>query len=173
MGEFEDEYSAALEGEVRETRGALLNDTIGVLGPADPICLPETATVHEAVDTMLGRRQYGVLVTDAGGRPTGIFTERDDARAPSPAVRDQHAVLASAEHRVDRLVDSRRLGQADRIGGTEHADRVVQQRAPGLTDFAFERRRVFVLELTHGSTPFFPEQDLASILLPFPRGVPP
>src|SRR2546426_9358461 len=48
MGEFEDEYSAALEGEVRETRGALLNDTIGVLGPADPICLPETASVHEA-----------------------------------------------------------------------------------------------------------------------------
>ena len=77
MGEFEDEYSAALEGEVRETRGALLNDTIGVLGPADPICLPETATVHEAVDTMLGRRQYGVLITDAGGRLTGIFTERD------------------------------------------------------------------------------------------------
>jgi CBS domain-containing protein len=55
----------------------MLNDTIGVLGPADPICLPETATVHEAVDTMLGRRQYGVLITDAGGRLTGIFTERD------------------------------------------------------------------------------------------------
>ena len=54
-----------------------MNDTIGVLGPADPICLPETATVHEAVDTMLGRRQYGVLITDAGGRLTGIFTERD------------------------------------------------------------------------------------------------
>ncbi len=26
---------------------------------------------------MLGRRQYGVLITDAGGRLTGIFTERD------------------------------------------------------------------------------------------------
>src|SRR5438046_7075968 len=77
MGEFEDEYSAALEGEVRETRGALLNDTISVLGPADPICLPETATVHEAVETMLARRQAGVLITDAAGRLTGIFTERD------------------------------------------------------------------------------------------------
>src|SRR5207245_10161625 len=77
MGEFEDEYSAALEGEVRETRGALLNDTIGVLGPADPICLPETATVHEAADTMLGRRQYGVLITDAGGRLTGLIAARD------------------------------------------------------------------------------------------------
>src|SRR5213596_1692793 len=77
MGEFEDEYSAALEGEVRETRGALLNDTIAVLGPADPICLPETATVREAVETMLARRQAGVLITDGGGRLTGIFTERD------------------------------------------------------------------------------------------------
>src|SRR2546427_1891727 len=77
MGEFEDEYSAALEGEVRETRGALLNDTISVLGPADPICLPGTATVHEAVETMLARRQAGVLITDAAGRLTGIFTERD------------------------------------------------------------------------------------------------
>src|SRR6058998_1469782 len=77
MGEFEDEYSAALEGEVRETRGALLNDTISVLGPADPICLSETATVHEAVETMLARRQAGVLITDAAGRLTGIFTERD------------------------------------------------------------------------------------------------
>src|SRR5438309_10001674 len=77
MGEFEDEYSAALEGEVRETRGALLNDTIAVLGPADPICLPETATVREAVETMLARRPAGVLITDAGGRLTGTFTERD------------------------------------------------------------------------------------------------
>src|SRR5437016_11660574 len=77
MGEFEDEYSAALEGEVRETRGALLNDTSIVLGPADPICLPGTATVHEAVETMLARRQAGVAITDAAGRLTGIFTERD------------------------------------------------------------------------------------------------
>src|SRR5437867_13109658 len=77
MGEFEDEHSAALEGEVRETRGALLNDTISVLGPADPICLPESATFHEAVETMLARRQAGVLITDAAGRLTGIFTECD------------------------------------------------------------------------------------------------
>ena len=77
MGEFEDEYTAALEGEVRETKGALLNDTIGVLSQAEPICLRETATVHEAVQTMLARRQAGVLITDADGRLIGIFTERD------------------------------------------------------------------------------------------------
>src|SRR3989441_11850659 len=81
MGEFEDEYSAALEGEVRETRGALLNDTISVLGPADPICLPGTATVHEAVETMLARRQAGVLITDAAGRLTGILRSATCSRA--------------------------------------------------------------------------------------------
>ncbi len=77
MGEFEDQYTAELEGEVKETRGALVNDTITVLSPAEPICLRETATVHEAVQTMLARRQAGVLITDAEGRLTGIFTERD------------------------------------------------------------------------------------------------
>ena len=44
MGEFEDQYTAELEGEVKETRGALVNDTITVLSPAEPICLRETAT---------------------------------------------------------------------------------------------------------------------------------
>jgi len=79
-GEFEDEYSATIDDDLTETddlRGALLNDTIAVLSPAEPICLAEVATVHEAVQTMLARRQAGVLVTDAMGRLTGIFTERD------------------------------------------------------------------------------------------------
>src|SRR3989454_6223920 len=82
-GEFEDEYSATIDDDLhdtddlRETRGALLNDTITVLSPAEPICLKETATVHEAVQTMLARRQAGVLITDAEGRLIGIFTERD------------------------------------------------------------------------------------------------
>ena len=79
-GEFEDEYSATIDDDLTETddlRGALLNDTIAVLSPAEQICLAEVATVHEAVQTMLARRQAGVLVTDAMGRLTGIFTERD------------------------------------------------------------------------------------------------
>jgi|SRR5712691_465659 len=77
MGEFEDQYTQELEGDVKATRGALLADTITVLSPAEPICLKETATVHEAVQTMLARRQAGVLITDAEGRLIGIFTERD------------------------------------------------------------------------------------------------
>src|SRR5216110_2827790 len=136
MGEFEDEYSAALEGEVRETRGALLNDTIGVLGPADPICLPETATVHEAVDTMLGRRQYGVLITDAGGRLTGIFTERDvltrvvgkglDARKtllPGDDAQPRGAERAGPRGVRRALDERRRLPHGAARGRGEAADR--------------------------------------------------
>jgi CBS domain-containing protein len=76
MTEFE-EHGAEVEGELREIRGALFNDTIAALSPADPICMRETATVHEAVQHMLARHQAGVLVVDGQGRLIGIFTERD------------------------------------------------------------------------------------------------
>jgi CBS domain-containing protein len=82
-GEFEDEYSATIDDDLRKTddlresSDALLNDTIAVLASAEPICLAEAATVHDAVRTMLAHRQAGVLITDGEGRLAGIFTERD------------------------------------------------------------------------------------------------
>jgi CBS domain-containing protein len=66
-----------IESELHEIRGALLNDKVAVLGPAEPVCLLESATVREAVERMLAHRQAGVLVVDADGRLVGIFTERD------------------------------------------------------------------------------------------------
>jgi CBS domain-containing protein len=77
MTDYEDEYSAQIEAEQQEIRGALLDDTIGVLSPAAPICLPARATVHEAVEQMRARRQAAVLVVDDEARLQGIFTERD------------------------------------------------------------------------------------------------
>jgi CBS domain-containing protein len=77
MTEFEDEYSAGLQGEFRELRGALLSDTINTLAPSEPVCLSETTTVHDAVAQMLPARQPGVLIIAPDGRLTGIFTERD------------------------------------------------------------------------------------------------
>ena len=82
-GEFEDEYSATIDesltktDDLRESSDALLNDTIAALAPAQPLCLGETSTVHDAVRTMLAHRQAGVLITDGQGRLAGIFTERD------------------------------------------------------------------------------------------------
>ncbi|MGH7312871.1 MAG: CBS domain-containing protein [Candidatus Rokuibacteriota bacterium] len=76
MMDFEG-HSEEVESELREIRGALFNDTIATLSPAEPICLPGSATVHEAVQHMLARHQAGVLVIDGEGRLIGIFTERD------------------------------------------------------------------------------------------------
>ncbi len=77
MTEFEDEYSAALESEFQELRGALLSDTISILEPTEPICVPELTTIHDTVAQMLAQRQAGVLIVDGEGRLVGIFTERD------------------------------------------------------------------------------------------------
>jgi len=77
MNDFDDADSSEVESELREIRGALLNDTVGTLAPAEPICLPETATVRDAVQGMLARHQAGVLVVDHERRLIGIFTERD------------------------------------------------------------------------------------------------
>ena len=77
MTEFDEIDPATIESELQEIRGALLNDQIAVLGPAEPVCLRESASVQEAIERMLAHRQAGVLVVDAGGRLIGIFTERD------------------------------------------------------------------------------------------------
>lgn len=78
MSELESEHGAASEeDEIQEIKGALLADKITTLLPAEPICVPETTTVQDAVSAMLKRRQAGVLIVDGDGRLTGIFTERD------------------------------------------------------------------------------------------------
>ena len=77
MSDFDEIEATDVEGELQEIRGALFNDTIQMLGPAEPICLPESAPVSDAIERMLARRQAGVLVVDAEGRLAGIFTERD------------------------------------------------------------------------------------------------
>ena len=76
MTDFE-EHGGDVESELREIGGALFNDTIAALSPVEPICLPEHASVHEAVQRMLARHQAGVLVVDGQGHLVGIFTERD------------------------------------------------------------------------------------------------
>ncbi|HUF90798.1 MAG TPA: CBS domain-containing protein [Candidatus Limnocylindria bacterium] len=77
MSEFSETDIAAIEDELQEIRGGLVSGIVTTLSPAEPLCLLATATVHDAVERMLAGRQAGVLVVDAGGRLTGIFTERD------------------------------------------------------------------------------------------------
>jgi len=135
-GEFEDEYSATIDdslretGDLDETRDALLNDTIAVLSPAEPICLPETATVHEAVQAMLTRRQAGVLITDAAGRLTGIFTERDVlTRVVGKGLDAQRASLAGVMTRNPEALTVR-----DRVAYAVHSMSVAGYRTIPLVD---------------------------------------
>src|SRR5437762_10344188 len=72
-----DDRAQDIEDELQEVRGALLDDTIATLGPAEPICMAPTATVEEAIARMLERRQACVLVVDGDGRLTGVLTECD------------------------------------------------------------------------------------------------
>lgn len=111
MTDFHDERAPDVEEEILEIRGALFDDRIGVLGPAEPICLRETATVHDAAQAMLARRQACVLVVNAEGRLRGIFTERDvltrvvgrgldAARTPLGDVMTANPEALVASHRV-------------------------------------------------------------------------
>ncbi|RLE22024.1 MAG: hypothetical protein DRJ65_14750 [Acidobacteria bacterium] len=61
----------------RLIESSLYDDTVTSLNPAEAVCLPETATVAAAVQTMRDKGIGSVLVTDENGRLTGIFTERD------------------------------------------------------------------------------------------------
>jgi CBS domain-containing protein len=72
-----DDRAQDIEDELQQVRGALLDDTIATLGPAEPICLAANATVQDAIARMLERRQACVLVVDGERRLTGILTERD------------------------------------------------------------------------------------------------
>ena len=73
----DDDYTSSGDPEERSISPAVFNDTVDVLAPAEPVCLRESATVTEAAQRMVQARQAAVLIVDAKGRLTGIFTERD------------------------------------------------------------------------------------------------
>jgi len=130
MSDFDDIDAGTVEGELAEIRGALFNDTITMLGPAEPICLRETATVAEAIERMLARRQAGVLVVDAEGRLIGIFTERDVLTRVAGRGRDARQTrLAEVMTR-----DPEALGVNDRVAYAVHSMSVAGYRTVPLVD---------------------------------------
>jgi signal-transduction protein with cAMP-binding, CBS, and nucleotidyltransferase domain len=57
---------------------SLMEDPIRTtLHPAPPVTLLPTATVAEAIQTMLARNIGAILVADAAGEVIGVFSERD------------------------------------------------------------------------------------------------
>ena len=128
-----------IESELQEIRGALFDDKIAVLGPAEAICLNDSATVSEAIEQMLARRQAGVLVVDGDGRLTGIFTERDVlTRVAGPRRDPQKTRLAEVMTREPEA-----LTASDRIAFAVHSMSVAGYRTVPLVDG--ERRPIGVV----------------------------
>ena len=142
MSDFDDVDAGTVEGELHEIRGALLDDTITLLGPAEPVCLPGTATVAEAIERMLARRQAGVLVVDTDGRLVGIFTERDVLTRVAGAGRD------AAQTRLADVMtaDPEALGAGDRIAYAVHCMSVAGYRTVPLVDA--DRRPIGVVTVS-------------------------
>ena len=130
MSDSDDIGAGDVEGELKEIRGALFNDTIRMLDPAEPICLAETATVSEAIERMLARRQAGVLVVDAARRLTGIFTERDVLTRV--AGRDRDARQTRLGEVMTR--DPEALTAGDRVAYAVHSMSVAGYRTVPLVD---------------------------------------
>src|SRR5438552_12274720 len=151
MMEFHDR-AQDIEDELQHVRGALLDDIIATLGPAEPICLPPTATVEDAIAQMLERRQACVLIVDTDRRLTGILTERDvlmrvagagreprrtalrDVMTPNPVALTAHDRVAYAVHcmsvagfRTVPLVDTERRDRAK--SSDAHAEHGVRDRS--------------------------------------------
>ena len=56
---------------------SLMEDPVTVLQPREPLTLPATSTVGEAMRTMLEKDVGALLIVDSAGKLRGIFSERD------------------------------------------------------------------------------------------------
>jgi CBS domain-containing protein len=56
---------------------SLMEDPVSVLKPGRAVTLPPTATVAEAIQTMLARNIGALLIVADSGKLLGIFSERD------------------------------------------------------------------------------------------------
>jgi CBS domain-containing protein len=77
MSESDDLYSEALETDFRELHGALLDDTVNMLAPSEPLRFKPDQSVARAIASMVQNRRAAVVIVDDGDRLVGIFTERD------------------------------------------------------------------------------------------------
>jgi CBS domain-containing protein len=143
MTDFAEDHAGEVESELREIRGALLDDTIALLSPADPLCLRESASVYEAVQSMLDRGQAGVLVVNDQGRLTGIFTERDVLRR----VVGQDLDVRRTSLRAVMTGSPEALTVSDRIAYAVHCMSVAGYRTVPLVDA--EGRPIGVVTVSH------------------------
>jgi CBS domain-containing protein len=98
---------------------SLMEDPVAVLQPREPLMLLPTATVDEAMRSMLANDVGALLVVDTEGKLLGIFSERDlltrvagihedyadrpivDFMTPKPETISANHTLAFALHKMD------------------------------------------------------------------------
>src|SRR6059036_901094 len=144
MMEFDDR-AHDIEDELQQVRGALLDDTIATLAPAEPICLPPTATVEDAIARMLERRL------------TGILTERDVLMRVAGAVRDPRRTALRDVMTPNPVA----LTAHDRVAYAVHCMSVAGFRTVPLVDT--ERRPIGIVtvsDVIHWLAQLFPEAVL-------------
>ena len=56
---------------------SLMADSVAVLGPKPPVTVSVSATLGDAIRTMIASRVGAVLVIDPAGQLVGVLTERD------------------------------------------------------------------------------------------------
>lgn len=142
MNESEEDR-AAIEEESSEFKGALLSDTVRVLGPDEPLCVRETVSVEKAVADMMAMRRAAVLVVDGSGRLAGIFTERDVLTR----VVGRGLDAKSTQLRQVMTRDPDALAVTDRVAYAVHQMSVAGYRTIPLVDD--DRRPVGVVTATH------------------------
>ena len=65
----------------------------------NPVTLPETATVKEAVNMFIDRHSNGVLVTDKHEKLVGVLSLQDIVRSIVPPDMTEHTYLAEAMYK--------------------------------------------------------------------------
>jgi CBS domain-containing protein len=56
---------------------SLMDDSVGMLHPSEPITVLPTTAIHDAIQAMLKNDIGALLVIDTAGKLLGIFSERD------------------------------------------------------------------------------------------------
>jgi CBS domain-containing protein len=116
---------------------SLMHDPVVVLQPRTPMTLQQTATVAEAMRTMLAKDVGALLVVDGAGKLVGILSERDlltkvagihtdyterpisEFMTPKPETLTANKSLAFALHKMD-------------VGGYRHMPLVEDDRPVGM-----------------------------------------
>ena len=116
---------------------SLMEDPVSVLKPQTPVTLPPTATVRQAVQTMLDRNLGALLIVAADGKLLGVFSERDllTKVAGVPGVSLDGPVEAVMTSNPETVADSDTLAFALHkmdIGGYRHLPIVKDSRPTGV-----------------------------------------